>query len=169
MTHDDLSFSPPILTQGCWFVHLLCIYRQETSRRLDHNMSKTVDKCLLCVEEKLVSTQLCLWMMFNLCWKSCQKVTYSEMGILFFSLSHSVLLCVIFVFTGLCSLWVLLLVWPWAVHCAEVSNTLICCGRFSGGAYNYFLSESSSSILTTAKDPVSSNTFSFCFFVKPKK
>ncbi len=95
MTHDDLSFSPPILTQGCWFVHLLCIYRQETSRRLDHNMSKTVDKCLLCVEEKLVSTQLCLWMMFNLCWKSCQKVTYSEMGILFFSLSHSVLLCVI--------------------------------------------------------------------------
>ncbi len=89
MTHVDLSFSQTILTHGCWFVHLWCMYRQETSGRLDHNMSKTVDKCLLYIEEKLAFTQFCLWMMFNLCWKSCQKVTHSEMGILF-SLSHSV-------------------------------------------------------------------------------
>ncbi len=110
MTHVDLSFSQPILTHGCWFVHLWCIYRQETSGRLDHNMSKTVDKCLLYIEEKLAFTQFCLWLMFNLCWKSCQKVTHSEMGILFFSLPFC--LRAISVFTGLCSLWVLLLVWP---------------------------------------------------------
>lgn len=128
-----------------------CVLQMLKRNRLSH--SSICGWCLICVFE--ITPE--------------RTVALTKMSIYFFFLSPSVLLHLTFFFTGLCSLWVLLFVCPWAVQFAEVSNALICCGGLSGGAYNSFLLESSSSILTTAKDPVSRKTFSLFVFIKLSK